>query len=118
MMRTILILLTVLATACGGAAGNRGGAPAEDSANTLTGVLGGDAQLEGGCAWLDVDGERYEVFYPEGYTVEFEPVRLMGPDGEVVAGEGDEVTITGEVTTDRMSICQVGQIVEATAVQA
>src|SRR3712207_5524437 len=34
----------------------------------LVGTFGGDAQLEGGCAWVDgEDGKRYEVIYPNGW---------------------------------------------------
>jgi hypothetical protein len=83
---------------------------------TLTGTFGGDAQLEGGCAWLDAAGTRYEVQYPEGYTVEFDPLRLIGPDGEQVAADGEQLTVTGAVAEDMMSFCQVGTIFVATSV--
>lgn len=80
----------------------------------ITGTLGGDAQLEGGCAWLDAgDGTRYEVLYPDGYRIQFDPVQLVDPDGEVVASEGDTLTVRGEARKDMASICQVGELFEA-----
>ncbi len=85
---------------------------------TITGTLGGDAQLEGGCAWLEAkDGTRYEVQYPEGYEVARDGSALRGPDGEVVATAGDEVTVTGEVAEDVMSFCQIGPIFAADEVR-
>lgn len=82
----------------------------------LEGTLGGDAQLEGGCAWLDAADGRYEVAYPEGYEIAFEPLRLLGPDGDTVAAEGDTVRVDGQVGEDMMSLCQVGTIFQATDV--
>jgi hypothetical protein len=87
-----------------------------DPGADLEGTLGGDAQLEGGCAWLDTGDERYEVVWPDGYRVEFEPLRLVGGDGEAVAEEGDRVRLTGAVDPERMSICMIGPIFVADAV--
>jgi hypothetical protein len=95
------------------------GAEGNDAVMEITGTLGGDPMLEGGCAWLDgQDGTRYEVQYPEGYQVSTDPVELRGPDGEVLAQEGDELTIRGVVAEDMMSFCQVGTIFTATEVEA
>jgi hypothetical protein len=115
----VVLLLAVAVTGCP--------APREDEplivpeeetmeAADLEGTLGGDAALEGGCAWLDAPDGRYEVLWPDGYAVQFDPVRLVGPDGETVAGEGDVVRVRGEVAEDVMSICMVGTIFEATEV--
>lgn len=80
----------------------------------LIGTFGGDAQLEGGCAWVDgQDGKRYEVIYPEGWSVHFEPLHLIDPDAEVRAEEGDRIGLDGSVGDDLVSICQVGTIFEA-----
>ena len=88
-------------------------------AGTLVGTLGGDPGLEGGCAWVRrSDGTRYEVQYPAGYEVTFDPLELVGPDGQVVAVEGDELTLTGAVDPGMMSFCQIGEIFVATAVEA
>ncbi len=93
--------------------------PSEDaSGTTLVGTFGGDPDLEGGCAWVEAaDGSRYEVEYPAGYEVRFDPLELVGPDGEVMAGEGDQVRLTGAVDPDLMSFCQIGEIFVATSVE-
>lgn len=82
---------------------------------SIEGTLGGDAQLEGGCGWVETGSGRYEVVWPEGYRVEFEPVRLLRGD-EVVAEAGDPLTVRGRVDADAMSTCQVGPIFKATSV--
>ncbi len=122
MRRVLPLLLLVLAL---GAAACGGGGDASDTpdgtgdateAGTLTGVLGGDAQLEGGCAWIEPTGgpdaelgDRVEPLWPEGHRVEFEPdLRLLGPDGEVVAEAGDELVLEGAPAEDMATACQVG----------
>jgi hypothetical protein len=89
--------------------------PVEEG-DVVEGTLGGDPQLEGGCAWLDADGGRYEVIWPDGYEIGFDPLRLLGPDGETVATEGEVVRVRGRLATDVVSICQVGEIYQATEV--
>lgn len=84
---------------------------------SLTGTLGGDENLEGGCAWLDTAGGRYEVLYPEGYEIRFDPLRLEGPAGTVAAA-GERLRVEGAPATDLASICQVGDLFRATAVSA
>jgi hypothetical protein len=88
-------------------------APAE---TTVTGVLAFD-DIEGGCSFLATDGgRRYEVIYPEGWTLDRRRAELRGPD-DCVARAGDPVTVRGTVATDRSSICQVGPIFLASAVE-
>jgi len=82
----------------------------------LSGVLGGDGELEGGCAWLDASRGRYEVLWPPGYTVAYEPVRLIGPDGTVVARDGEQVTVRGREAPEAVTLCQVGPVWDADAV--
>lgn len=91
--------------------------PPPQATDALSGTLGGDAGLEGGCAWLDTPQGRYEVLWPSGYRVEQEPLRLIGPDGRVVAEAGDPLTVEGVAAQDVASFCQVGQLWEATAVR-
>lgn len=88
----------------------------EADADVLEGTLGGDAQLEGGCAWLDTGDERYELVYPDGYEVAFEPLRLRGPDRSTVAEEGVTIRVRGRVADDLMSTCQVGTLYEVSEV--
>lgn len=120
--RSVLLVISMIVLAgCGPGDDTAGPGEEPDTGEDradLSGALGGDAQLEGGCAWLErvengfpseVERDRIEPLWPEGYTVEFGPVRLVGPDGEVVAREGEVVHVNGEVDTDIMTICQVGQ---------
>lgn len=86
--------------------------------DVVEGTLGGDARLEGGCAWLDTDEGRFEVRYPQGYDIAFEPVRLLGPDGDPVAEEGETVRVRGRVAGDLMTVCQVGPVFQASEVLA
>jgi hypothetical protein len=82
----------------------------------LAGRLGSDS-VEGGCAYLEAaDGTRYQVVYPDGWTLEPAPVQLIGPDGAVHARVGDIVTVRGAVADDMASICQIGPIFQATDV--
>lgn len=103
------------------------GAPSEEPTEDMTddtagesisGTLGGDTELEGGCAWLEAsDGTRYEILWPDGYQIQMDPLQLVGPDGEAVASAGDEVTVRGRPAEDMASICMVGPIFQATEVQ-
>ena len=126
-MRTIVLLAVVLA-ACAGQhaddpvmqpppAGSTTVAAAPLEGETLTGTLGGDAQLEGGCAWVEDGGTRWEVLYPQGYRVTYDPVTLHGPDGPI-AQEGATVTVAGAPQDDMVTICQVGPVWQATGVRA
>lgn len=83
----------------------------------VKGVLGADS-VEGGCDYLEAaDGTRYQVRYPDGWELSLSPLELRSPEGDVVARGGDEVTVTGRVDTEMASICQIGPIFRATAVE-
>lgn len=130
----IAICTAALLAACRGAGSpGSGGAPGSPSReptatpllqvdidlneSDLVGTLGGDPQLEGGCAWVAADdGETYEVVYPDGWEVIFDPLQLVDPEGEVRAEEGDRIGLNGEVAEDAASICQIGPIFRATEV--
>jgi hypothetical protein len=82
---------------------------------TVTGRLGFD-DIEGGCSFLETDeGTRYEVVYPDGWTLDRMRAELRGPGGQF-ASAGASVTVRGAVATDRSSICQIGPIFVATDV--
>ncbi len=84
----------------------------------MTGTLGADS-IEGGCAYLEADdGTRYEVIYPEGWTIQASPLELAGPDGEVVATGGETITVRGSHAEDMVSICQIGPMFLATEVES
>lgn len=83
----------------------------------LTGTLGGDAALEGGCTWLEFEGERVQVVYPDGYRATADPLELTGPDGTVIARGGDKVTVTGAPDPGMATFCQVGPVFTADMVE-
>ena len=86
---------------------------AQPGARALTGALEGSAELEGGCAWLARPEGRYEVWWPEGHHVEHAPLRLVGPAGEVVATEGEQVSVRGVLVPEAATVCQVGSVFDA-----
>ncbi len=92
----------------------------EDSSgeSSITGTLAGDDELEEGCVWLEADGQRYEILWPEGWEADTGPVELRNPEGEVVAREGDQVRVTGAEADDAVTVCQVGPIFDADEVHA
>jgi hypothetical protein len=122
------LFVVVAMTGCGGGGAGpsgSGGQPSlelasqqpssADGVQTYVGMLGSDA-IEGGCAYLQsADGRKYEVIYPDGWTLHMSPLELVAPDGRVVAEAGDEVTIRG-TPADMASICQIGPIIQATEV--
>jgi len=115
--RRLVAALIVVAIAAAVSGPLEAAAQRPDAASgQLTGTLGGDSSLEGGCAWLERPEGRYEVWWPEGYEIEFSPLRLIGPSGDVVAVEGDSVTVQGSRVRDAMTICQVGPVFDADAV--
>jgi hypothetical protein len=81
----------------------------------ITGTLSFDA-IEGGCPFLETaEGKRYEVLYPEGWSIDRGSGRLVGPDGRSVE-PGGTITVRGSIASDIASICQVGPIVRAVEV--
>lgn len=91
----------------------------DDNATSVTGVLSGDRELEGGCVWLlDSSGARWEVIWPDGYMDGFrDGVPALLKNGTVVASEGDIVTVTGRRPTGLGSRCMVGTLYDATEVE-
>ncbi len=128
--RLLVGAAALLLSACGGAADAGGSSPAADPTPSapeetagseaaapvrITGTLGGDAQLEGGCAWIDDGSTRWQVEYPGGWRLRLRPLTLTGPDG-AVARTGDTVTVGGQEAPDVMTTCQVGPVFRATSV--
>lgn len=89
---------------------------ASGKAVLLSGRLG-ITEVEGGCPYLEAaDGTRYEVIYPNGWTLDRAAMQLRDPDAALVAAAGDNVTVRGELATDMVSTCQIGPIFQATEV--
>jgi len=90
----------------------------DDGQASVTGVLEGDPQLEGGCVWLrDQAGTAWEVIWPTGYEASFlDGSAVIVADGEVVARAGDRVTVYGNRPAGAGSRCMVGIVYEAASV--
>jgi hypothetical protein len=73
-------------------------------------AAGLDGFLKGGvfageqCLWLQVaDGgpaALVTIVWPSGYRARFDPPRLIGPDGRVIAWEGQEIRLAGSAVLD------------------
>jgi hypothetical protein len=129
----LLLVLAVLSLcACASAAGSDSAAddeftlPSRSDASaksmpavgvtSVSGVLSFD-DIEGGCAFIQTaDGVRYEVLYPDGWVLDRAAATLHGPADEE-AHAGQSLTVRGSVVTDRSSVCQVGPIFQASAVE-
>jgi hypothetical protein len=81
----------------------------------LAGTLGADS-IEGGCTYLEADGTRFQVIYPEGWQIVASPLQLTNPAGEVVATGGETITVRGHRADDMVSICQIGPMFVASEV--
>lgn len=87
----------------------------DEDGDMLTGELG-TIDVEGGCAYLEADGVRYEVIYPRGWEMNAIAGNLVDPEGRVVARAGDRITVRGRLAGDMVTICMIGPIFQATEV--
>jgi hypothetical protein len=113
---SVMLAALALVAAPAGPAASAEKTGSQPSGALLEGRLEGDSSLEGGCAWLATGATRHEVWWPDGYEVRFEPLRLIDPSGHVVAVEGDVVAVRGRHVPDAATICQVGSVFDADAV--
>jgi hypothetical protein len=92
--------------------------PEDDNPAEISGVLQGDPNLETGCIWItDAQGTRWEIFWPTGYRQEFmDGAARLTLQGQVVAVEGDSLTVRGSRSRDLGSVCMVGIVYEASEV--
>lgn len=61
-------------------------------------------------AVLRGDGHLYSVSWPAGFSARFaDPAQLLGPDGEVVATEGDHLDLGGGYGGERLVTCALGE---------
>ena len=91
--------------------------PDGEAGEPLTGTLGYEG-IEGGCSFVESGGTRYQVIYPDGYSIDAATGDLLGPDGEVLVPIGGDLELHGAVNDDLGSICQIGPIFEAVEVAA
>lgn len=123
----MVLALAFALAACGGSGGepapNLGTEPPGGSegqaaeGDSITGTFDADPELEGGCAWVDDGTTRWNVQYPAGYEVSYDPPQLTGPDGLKIAA-GDTVTVTGSEQADAVTTCQIGPVWIAASVRA
>lgn len=89
--------------------------PREVGEDVITGVLSADADRDGGCLWLETDGEQIGLTWfaeqldhddPEevrSYWARFyddnSPAELVLSDGSVLAHEGDEIELAGNTAS-------------------
>lgn len=81
-----------------------------------TGTLDAEPELDGGCAWIEVEGEPQAVRWPEGFAAGFvgadgrENLELLDADGRVVARGGDTIWFTGALSgaPEQLERCHVG----------
>lgn len=93
---------------------------------------GGDALFEGatlngdearGCVWVEgADGARTAVVWPFGFQALGNPLRIVGPDGQPVAQQGDVLALGGGPAPAGFAIppeldpCGTGQLLSASEV--
>ena len=74
--------------------------PDPPKAALMEATLLGDPDLDGGCVWLRQGTIEFSVLWPEDFTAEFNPVRVYDADDNLVASEGEEVSLTGTFAAD------------------
>jgi hypothetical protein len=59
-------------------------------------VIQGSSSVQGGSVWLACgENSALPIIWPHGYKARFDPVELLNEHGEIVAREGDTVTMRG-----------------------
>jgi hypothetical protein len=116
--RSVLLATMLFLAACAAPSSTSGARPSEPGGEGITGTFNGNATLEGGCAWVDTGGTRYQLALPQGYRVEYEQLTIVGPDGKPVATAGDTITVTGHMAEEQLSFCQIGPIFDVETIRA
>jgi hypothetical protein len=93
------------------------GKPAKRLPVHVTGVLAVDAGPREVPHLLAPDGTRYLVRWPAGWRLQRRPLRLLAPDGAVVAVAGQRVLALLVPDPERATTAQVGPAVRAVAVR-
>lgn len=108
-----LLLAPTIAGCSSGFTVSTGPAPA-----TLSGTLRGVGGDGSGCAWVEeATGRRVEVFWPDRWSVEFDPVAVFDSAGRQVAIAGDMLAIEGFFNEVGGSVCNVATTFSARQVQ-
>lgn len=96
----------------------------------LSGTLGGEATVGGGCLWVAQPGQgdqtlaRTSIVWPFGFRAFVNPLRLVGPDNETIAKVGDTLELAGGAPppsyapTVAQDPCGVGGIYVASGIES
>lgn len=68
--------------------------------------------------WPSPPADVYELFLPEGYTYVRDPLRILGPKGDLVATRGDLIEVVGTIPRVFASTCMIGPQLSTTEVRA
>ena len=102
-------------------AGSDGGAADDAVADALrlpaTGTFGQE-DIEGGCAFVEIDGQRYELVADPSAGLAIDPANgvIVTEDGEEVARAGATITVDGQVDAGLMTFCQIGPVLVASEI--
>jgi hypothetical protein len=84
-----------------------------------TGTLGVE-DLEGGCIYVEVDGQKYELLAGPDAALAMDAGNGVVADaqGNVIARAGDTITVQGALDPGISTFCQIGPVLMATSVTA
>lgn len=84
-----------------------------------TGTLGVE-NLEGGCIYLEVDGQKYELLAGPDAALAMDAGNgvVADAEGNVIAQAGDTITVEGALDPGIATFCQIGPVLMATSVAA
>lgn len=104
-MRAVVgaVLIAVLVLGC-----DRGGTTLTEgpTKETLSGLLVGGSMNGIDCAWIEEpSGRPVEVFWPDQWRTEYDPVAVYDQNGIIIAKEGDTVTLSGFFSEVGASLC-------------
>ena len=97
-----------------------GDSAAQPLPEPLTGTLGLE-NVEGGCAFLEASGQRYELIAGPDATIvldEGSGAITDGEGGDVIAEVGDTITVDGAIDPGTASFCQSGQVLLVESITA
>lgn len=70
---------------------------------------------DGADPWPNNTTKIHELVLPSGYQVQgSNPFHLLGPDGSVIATEGDAIQVAGTIPSVVASFCSIGPIIKVT----
>lgn len=113
-----IVLVTVLIVGCDNAGNTATSTPL---LRTISGRLGsgsssGPEHVD--CEWVITDrGEKVEVIFPDGWRVEFHPLRVIDTKGNIFATAGDRLQVLASVGGIGSSLCTDGYPVPAISVR-